>query len=471
MAQLNFPDPTVTQTYTEAGITWTWNATMGVWSTESGGDAYLSKTQDDIARGDITFEGVTTHDAEVILRGFASGLTISEDGTNAGEGIFINNDFIGVHSSNNNPGGFIRLSNDFTGDTGGQTSIELGCNGEASFSGVTTHRNGIITETIAPNDPVVGGSAAFHNGTIPTGITLNVSDVTRNPSSEGARALLVNSTVNDTLDTPFSVIQGNLNGVPSTTNDVNLFQASFAQAQNTSGDVSVLYTGVQKQQNTGSGSVYMLNSQGDAVSFHNGTIKIGNTDLKGFGGMLGQNNTVTGIQLFGGDGAGPSKIGSATFNSGQQTTLSISNNGSGINNRLVNFWLGGSSGVCGKFYALSGSTMALDVGNGGSLINTSDYRAKSNINELGSSVDIVKALRPITFNYNEDLSKVHSGFVAHELQELVPNAVVGEKDAVDEEGNPEYQGADVTKLIPILTKALQEALTRIEQLEAQIGGN
>ena len=85
MAQLNFPDPTVTQTYTEAGITWTWNATMGVWSTESGGDAYLSKTQDDIARGDITFEGVTTHDAEVILRGFASGLTISEDGTNAGE--------------------------------------------------------------------------------------------------------------------------------------------------------------------------------------------------------------------------------------------------------------------------------------------------------------------------------------------------------------------------------------------------
>ena len=80
-----------------------------------------------------------------------------------------------------------------------------------------------------------------------------------------------------------------------------MFQASFAQ-QNTSGDVSVLYTGVHKQQNTGSGSVYMLNSQGDAVSFHNGTFKIGNTDLKGFGGTLGQNNTVTGIQLFGGDG-------------------------------------------------------------------------------------------------------------------------------------------------------------------------
>ena len=112
--------------------------------------------------------------------------------------------------------------------------------------------------------------------------------------------------------------------------------------------------------------------------------------------------------------------------------------------------------------------MALDVG-GGSLINTSDYRAKSNINELGSSVDIVKALRPITFNYNEDLKGSFWFCCSRTAAEL--NAVVGEKDAVDEEGNPEYQGADVTKLIPILTKALQEALTRIEQLEAQIGGN
>ena len=46
--------------------------------------------------------------------------------------------------------------------------------------------------------------------------------------------------------------------------------------------------------------------------------------------------------------------------------------------------------------------------------------------------------------------------------------MVGEKDAVDEEGNPEYQGADVTKLIPILTKALQEVMQKNEDLEARL---
>jgi len=57
MAQLNFPDPAVTQTYVEAGVMWTWNATLGVWSAESGVKGeYLSKTDDDTAQGEITFQ-------------------------------------------------------------------------------------------------------------------------------------------------------------------------------------------------------------------------------------------------------------------------------------------------------------------------------------------------------------------------------------------------------------------------------
>ena len=60
MAQFNFPDPAVTQTYTEAGITWTWNATLGVWSSETsadGGGEYLSKTGDDTTTGQLTADG------------------------------------------------------------------------------------------------------------------------------------------------------------------------------------------------------------------------------------------------------------------------------------------------------------------------------------------------------------------------------------------------------------------------------
>jgi hypothetical protein len=60
------------------------------------------------------------------------------------------------------------------------------------------------------------------------------------------------------------------------------------------------------------------------------------------------------------------------------------------------------------------------------------------------------------------------GFLAHELAEVVPEAVTGEKDAVDAEGKPVYQGIDQSKLVPLLTAALQEALAKIESLTARV---
>ena len=54
------------------------------------------------------------------------------------------------------------------------------------------------------------------------------------------------------------------------------------------------------------------------------------------------------------------------------------------------------------------------------------------------------------------------------MSSIVPEAITGEKDAVDKDGNPEYQGIDQSKLVPILTKSLQEALTRIETLETKV---
>ena len=60
------------------------------------------------------------------------------------------------------------------------------------------------------------------------------------------------------------------------------------------------------------------------------------------------------------------------------------------------------------------------------------------------------------------------GFLAHEVQDIVPEAVTGTKDAVDDEGNAVYQGIDQSKLVPLLTAALQEALTKIDDLESRL---
>jgi len=99
---------------------------------------------------------------------------------------------------------------------------------------------------------------------------------------------------------------------------------------------------------------------------------------------------------------------------------------------------------------------------------SSDYRLKENVVSLTGAADRVKQLKPSQFNFIVNPSKTVDGFIAHEAQAVVPECVTGTKDEVDAEGNPVYQGIDQSKLVPLLTAALQEALTRIEQLETKV---
>ena len=57
------------------------------------------------------------------------------------------------------------------------------------------------------------------------------------------------------------------------------------------------------------------------------------------------------------------------------------------------------------------------------------------------------------------------GFIAHEVQDVVPEAIVGEKDEIDKDGNPFYQGIDQAKLVPLLVAAIQELEARVKELE------
>jgi len=99
---------------------------------------------------------------------------------------------------------------------------------------------------------------------------------------------------------------------------------------------------------------------------------------------------------------------------------------------------------------------------------SSDYRLKKNLVDIEDATSRLKQLKPKRFNFIADADTTVDGFLAHEVQTVVPEAITGTKDAVDEDGNPEYQGIDQSKLVPILTKALQEAVTKIEELETRI---
>jgi hypothetical protein len=100
---------------------------------------------------------------------------------------------------------------------------------------------------------------------------------------------------------------------------------------------------------------------------------------------------------------------------------------------------------------------------------TSDYRLKENVVDMTGAIDRVKTLNPVRFNWKQAPNgRLVDGFIAHEVSEIVPEAVAGEKDAIDENGNIDPQGIDQAKLVPLLTAALQEAIKRIETLEAEV---
>ena len=149
----------------------------------------------------------------------------------------------------------------------------------------------------------------------------------------------------------------------------------------------------------------------------------------------------------------------ATFNTVPLTVASDFSNGT-----LVVFY-------AGTFPSSVTTTGTIAISGAGTNYNTSsDYRLKSNVAPLSNAITKLKQIAPKTYTWiNYPEAGTVQGFIAHELQAVVPQAVNGEKDAVDANGKPEYQGVDSSNLVPLLTAALQEAITRIEALEAKVG--
>jgi len=97
---------------------------------------------------------------------------------------------------------------------------------------------------------------------------------------------------------------------------------------------------------------------------------------------------------------------------------------------------------------------------------TSDYRLKENVQPLSGALARVAALKPCTYTWKLAPDEIGEGFIAHELAEVCPQAVTGEKDAVDEEGNAQYQSIDTSFLVATLTAAIQELKAEFDAYKA-----
>ena len=118
-----------------------------------------------------------------------------------------------------------------------------------------------------------------------------------------------------------------------------------------------------------------------------------------------------------------------------------------------------ANGAVGQIYTSGSAT---------TFATSSDYRLKENLDYSWDATTLLKQLKPCKFNFKkeEDGSKpTLQGFLAHEVSNIVPGAVRYEKDAVDSNGDPEYQTLDHSKLIPLMVKTIQELEARLAALE------
>jgi hypothetical protein len=132
---------------------------------------------------------------------------------------------------------------------------------------------------------------------------------------------------------------------------------------------------------------------------------------------------------------------------------------------------GTGNGTAYQWFGYNGTSIGTITQNGTTAVSyntSSDHRLKENVTPMTVGLATISALKPVTYDWvgtNEN----GKGFIAHELQEHIPHAVTGEKDAIDEDGNPIYQGVDYSKIVVHLVKAIQELSAEVEALKAKVG--
>jgi hypothetical protein len=159
-----------------------------------------------------------------------------------------------------------------------------------------------------------------------------------------------------------------------------------------------------------------------------------------------------------GSGSNTSGTGWAGALTNPVGSISIARNGSNV---LAFFHTSNAGGIGGSpVGTISITTTATTYS------TSSDYRLKNSVVPMTTGLSTVSALKPVTYKWNADNSD-GEGFIAHELQEVVPLAVTGSKDAVDEDGKPIHQGVDYSKIVVHLVAAIQELKVQNDELKAK----
>ena len=403
----------------------------------------------------------------------------------------------------------------------GDTALDS-LDGSSPGGSNTAIGSGALTaNTTANNNTAVGYNAMSANTTGTNNVAfgalaLDANTTASNNTALGYNVLSANTTGNNNVAVGTSALDALVAG------DKNIaIGVSALGSQNTSSGADTYNTAIGHAAGavltSGTANTIIGGLAGDAMTTGANNVIVGY--LTGSAVTTGQRNTYIGRaagqvattgndNTFIGDGAGSSVttgsgntiIGDYSGNEGGLDIRTSSNNivlSDGDGNPRVHIDSSGRLGIAytgpsARLYVQgeAGNDTAVfrngsDAGNGISIQNaagtevgsinwassstsfntSSDYRLKENVVDLTGATDRLKQLEPKRFNFIADADTTVDGFLAHEVSSIVPEAITGTHNEVDDDGNPVYQGIDQSKLVPLLVATIKELEARITTLE------
>ena len=330
----------------------------------------------------------------------------------------------------------------------------------AAFGG-----NALLANTTGASNTAIGTSSVQTNttgsyNTAVGNLALQANTTANNSTAIGYRALYTSNRTADAAANNTAV--GTEAGYSSNASAVkNTFVGIYAGYGNTSGSYNT-YVGAQSAAGYGCGELMTTGTKNTIIGGYNGNQ--GGLDIRTASNYIvlsdGDGNpratcNGSGVWLMscvavpsasaGGAAFEPASDGRVTLKLGTTTTSSTT---------LQSFW--NPNGAVGAI-STSGSSTTYST--------SSDYRLKNTVAPMTGALAKVAQLKPVTYKWNADGSD-GEGFIAHELAEVVPDAVTGAKDAVDADGNPVYQGIDTSFLVATLTAAIQELKAEFDAYKA-----
>ena len=257
-----------------------------------------------------------------------------------------------------------------------------------------------------------------------------------------------------------------------TATPVAKLDVSSSSAGVTAGDLvvdttnKVVYVGRQSSTSGDNAKLVVRNRVGDALTITGDTSATGTGLFRPGTNILGfANNSAESMRI---DSSGNLFVDCTTTPNGstRRGFEVVANTGINDTTKILLATTTSSTRALAEFNNANGNVGSIAVsGSSTSYATSSDYRLKENITPMTGALAKVAQLKPVTYKWKVDGSD-GEGFIAHELAEVKPDCVSGDKDAVDADGNPKYQGIDVSFLVATLTAAIQE-LKAINDTQAE----